>query len=105
MKTAVNLSNYQYKMLLEMIANGGVSVEEAGGYKQVTLGSFIRREYLELKRKEKMLIPTRKAIEARDAFREADIRRRIQSSTLSVFFYKKNGLSYPKNGGGGGAHY
>jgi hypothetical protein len=51
MKTAVNLSNYQYKMLLEMIANGGVSVEEAGGYKQVTLGSFIRREYLELKRK------------------------------------------------------
>lgn len=83
-------------MLNAIVKKGGLSLDEAAEYRQDTLGSFVQRGYLAYDRSGKRLNPTDVAVLALTQFREADIHRRIESSVLSIWFYRKERLAPPR---------
>lgn len=93
---AETLSPLQYVLLNEIVKKGGLTEDEAADYKQNTFGSFIRRKYLAYNRHEKYLSPTDAARAALTQYREADIRRHVESSLLSIWFYRRNRLTPPQ---------
>lgn len=106
MKGSIRLSNYQYSLLDEIITEQGgrVSLEFISSRRQDTFGSFIRRGFLEyVPGKQRAVQVTDEGYSAYTSFHEADTKRRVESSILSVYFYRKTGLKPPKMGVSGKA--
>lgn len=94
-----NLTPLQYALLTEIITEHGgrVTLEWIAHKKQGTFGSFMRRGFLEyVPGKTQMVQTTEDALSAVEAYNTADTNRRIESSILSVYFYRKTGLKPPK---------
>lgn len=77
------LSNYQYKML--EVARYGISMGDAGRYKQTAFASLVRRGYVEFNSRGARFVLTRDGRDAIANFNNADVERLHPSDVLARY--------------------
>lgn len=82
---AVNVSNYQYTLLLEAEKTGGLTLQRVLEVKQTTGGSLVRRGLLAWREQVKRFTLTSDGLRLMELYKHAEVERKNAEGPLSKF--------------------